>query len=217
MALLVACVCSVVADARLVVSLPAWLPVTSFLAGAWPFLLCCEGPRWFLCRDVAGQGCFNKEEVLDPAGAFRVRRGGDGFRRLLPESREGRSCSTSTCAGWSSFRWWWYDGGGSGLLDPVRGKHWDVSRLMCSSGSIGSVSGGPPMQLLKPGLAMVLDCVLCRSSPAARGGVGGCSLARDLSVIFVSSRAFLQCVWPRVRLGYSSGFGSVCFVPFRLV
>jgi hypothetical protein len=54
------------------VSLLAWLPVIFLYAGAWPFLLCNEDPWRILCRDVAGQGCFNKEEFFGSRGSLSI-------------------------------------------------------------------------------------------------------------------------------------------------
>ena len=121
------------------------------------------------------------------------------------------SCFSPRCTGWPSSGCW-IVGGGSRLRDSGCGEYWDVSRLMFYTRPIGSVSGGPLMQLLKPCWAMVLRRVRCRRSSAVRGEDGVCSLARDLFVFFVLSRAFLLCVWLRVPPGRSSEFGRVCVV-----
>lgn len=131
---------------------------------------------WALYRSVFCSG-WSLGQDLDRGGACR---------RLLLRSCEGRTCFSPGCAGWSSSGWRWFDGGGSRLRDSGRGEHWDVSRLMFSTGSIGSVSGGPPMQLLKPCWAMVLGRVRRRRSLVDRGEDGVGSLARDLFVFFCS-------------------------------
>jgi hypothetical protein len=110
----------------------------------------------------------------------------------------------------------WVEGGGFGLPNPGCGELGEVPRLMCYKGSIGSVLGGPPLQLLKPGWAMVLRRVLCRRSSAVCGEDGVCSLTRDLCVFFLFLRVFLHSAWPRVFLVLSSGICRACVVLFLL-
>ena len=169
------------------ISLLGWIPAFLLHAGAGS-ILTCRDPWWTDCRGGIDRGRFNK--MKDFAGFVRrgvvhAGRRGDGIHGLLRRSGEGRYCSHSIGAGWSSSGWW-IEGGGSSLLDPGCSEALGCFPADVLLRTYWLRVGRTPYAAFKACLAMALHRVRRRRrSPADRGFVGGCRWIRDLFVIFI--------------------------------